>query len=132
MRDLKTLKLWLEGREEAQVNWRLDPKNRAQVSEFVDQYAATPGGRDPSWMNSVLRREREIAARIAQEVVRDQAEREALVAAVRSDYVANGGTEKDFDSRKSAILDAYAIAGRSKDVLRKIEEHKRNQAARTF
>lgn len=132
MRDLKELSLWLEGREKAQVDWRLDPKNRAQVSEFVDQYAATVGGRDPSWMNSVLRQERRIAdiRRVAAE--KEQKDREKLLEVIRQDFISGGGLPEDFEAREKEIVASYALSGRSAGIVEKAERLKRSQAARTM
>ena len=132
MRDLKELRLWLEGTEPAQVAWRLDDKNIAQVSEFVGQYAKLPGGRSASWMGSKIRREREIHKAKQEATASDQKQREALVEAVRSDYIANGGLEAEFKARQASILEAYAISGRGRAIIDRIEAYKRNQAARTW
>ena len=132
MRELKELKLWLEGQDPDQIKWRLDPKNLSQVMAFVGQYAATVGGRDRTYMMGVIKKEWAIAARIAKEVVDDLARREALENAIQADYIANGGTEGQFKSRKAEILHSYALAGRSREVQERIELERRQASARTF
>lgn len=132
MRELDELKFWLEGSEPAQVNWRIDPKNVAQVSEFVNQYANTPGGKMASSVWSKIKTEQ----RIAEDLIREEEERletrKALIAVVKADYVANGGTEKAFERDTTKILESYAISGRAEEILNRAEDFRRSQAARTF
>ena len=132
MRDLKELKLWLEGTEPAQVAWRVDNKNMAQVSEVVTQYAATVGGKSGSVVWDRINKEKEAIKRAAKAEEKAKERHEALVGAVRDDYLANGGLEKDFEARKSSILESYALSGRAKKVLGQTERERRSQAARTF
>jgi len=58
---LSELKKLLEGTEPEQIAWRVDPKNKVQVSRFVELYAAMPGGRNSSYISSKLRAEPERA-----------------------------------------------------------------------
>lgn len=129
---LDEMKLWLEGNEAAQVNWRIDKENLSQVSQMITEYSQTPGGRAASLVWSKIQREKEIAQQIIEERERGLEERKALVAAVKADYLANGGSEKTFNERLSEIIDAYAISGRTREVLDKVEAYHRSQAARTF
>lgn len=132
MTDLNELKLWLEGTEPTQVNFRLKKENLASLSEMVTQYAATPGGKSASLVWSNIRKEREMATRIINEKAAKDLAREKLVAAVRAHFLKNGGTEAGWKARQTAILEEYATSGRAEEILRNAGQERRAKAARTF
>ena len=132
MRDLKELKLWLEGTEPTQVNWRLNPDNLAQVSQMIDDLAATVGGVSASVTWARVTAEKKKAASSQAAIEKEKVKREALLEAIREDYIAGGGTESSFKANRSKIVEQYALSGRSVDLVEKSIANRRNKAARTF
>ena len=132
MRELSELKKWLEGDGTEAKAWRTDPKNLADVAGFVEDYASQPGGISASVVWDSIHAEQRRIKRAAMEEEKAREKREALLEAVRYDYMENGGLEKDFDARKSSILESYALSGRIREVLGRRESERRSQAARTF
>lgn len=132
MRDLKELAHWLEGDSTEAKAWRLKKENLNQVSEMINDYASQIGGRSASEVWARVKAEKKRAASKKAAIEKEQKQRDALVESVRLDYLANGGSAKDWDSRSNAIIEGYAINGRAKGLQAKQEAYKRSLAARTF
>lgn len=127
---LSEMKTWLEGDSADARAWRLDPKNLSQVSEMVNEYAATVGGRSASEVWARVTAEKKKAASEKAAIEKAATDQTALEAAVRLEYESNGG--KEWNTRSKAILEAFAISGRAANLKAKQAAFKRSQAARTF
>lgn len=91
------LKHWLTSKDEAPMEWRLDPKNEAAVAFMVSRYTGLPGGEAPHIISAKLHTEKEHRNyELANEKDRQRVQQE-LERYCKEDFLKTGGHPNDWE-----------------------------------